>query len=49
MLKLILIGMGGGLGAVLRYLLSGVVQDSSGGILFPFGTLIVNILGCFAI
>jgi len=49
MLKILLIGVGGGLGAILRYLLSGVVQDGSRGVLFPLGTLAVNVLGCFAI
>ena len=41
--------MGGGLGAILRYLLSGVVQNNSKGVLFPLGTLAVNVVGCFAI
>ena len=49
MMKFLLIGMGGGLGAILRYLLSGVVQDGSRGALFPIGTMAVNILGCFVI
>ena len=48
-MKFLLIGMGGGLGAILRYLLSGVVQDGSRGTLFPIGTMVVNIAGCFAI
>ena len=48
-MKFLLIGMGGGLGAILRYLLSGVVQDGSRVTLFPIGTMVVNIAGCFAI
>ncbi|MEX1248852.1 MAG: fluoride efflux transporter CrcB [Anaerolineales bacterium] len=47
--NLVLIGVGGFLGAVARYWLSGRVQDLSGAIGFPYGTLAVNILGCFAL
>jgi CrcB protein len=43
------IGLGGFIGAVLRYLVSGWVQDKSGSIAFPFGTLSVNLIGCFII
>jgi CrcB protein len=42
------IGIGSFFGGILRYLCSGAVQArffSS----FPYGTLVVNILGCFAI
>jgi len=48
MLKLGLIAVGGALGALLRYGLSGVVQERSDS-LFPVGTLAVNVTGCFAI
>lgn len=39
------------MGSVLRYLLSGLVQESAGAgaTSFPIGTLAVNLLGCFAI
>jgi len=40
--------VGGALGSVLRYLVSGWVQAWSGG-LFPAGTLAVNIAGSFVI
>jgi CrcB protein len=40
--------LGGALGSVLRYLVSGWVQAWSGG-LFPLGTLTVNIGGSFVI
>lgn len=40
--------VGGGLGAVLRFLLSGFVQKGLPGV-FPWGTLTVNLLGCFMI
>ena len=49
MVKLLLIGVGGFIGAVLRYLVSGFVQTLSQDVTFPFGTLAVNILGCFCI
>jgi CrcB protein len=47
--KIFLIGIGGFLGAVLRYLISGYVQGLSQSVHFPHGTLFVNILGCFLI
>jgi len=43
---LFLIGTGGFIGSILRYLLSGYVQQLSNSIQFPFGTLAVNIVGC---
>ena len=48
-IRLFSIGMGGFAGAVLRYLVSGWVQDRSGSIIFPFGTAAVNLIGCFII
>ncbi len=47
-LKLIFIFLGAGVGGITRYALTGVIQNWFNP-LFPFGTLIVNILGCFAI
>ncbi len=41
----IAVGIGGCLGSIARYWLSGLVQRSSNGE-FPFGTLAVNVLGC---
>jgi len=49
MLKIFLAGIGGFVGSVLRYSVSGLVQDISRSIDFPYGTLAVNLLGCFAI
>lgn len=43
---LFLIGTGGFIGSILRYLVSGYAQQLSKSIQFPFGTLAVNILGC---
>ena len=48
-MRLLLIGLGGAVGSVLRYLLSGVVQGAVGASGFPAGTLAVNLLGCLAI
>ncbi len=48
-LKLCIIGAGGFIGAIFRYLLSGWVQYRSGSIVFPFGTMSVNLVGCLAI
>ena len=49
MTKLLLIGAGGFIGSVLRYLVSGFAQTLSQSIAFPYGTLAVNVLGCFCI
>lgn len=47
--RLLLVGVGGFVGSIFRYLLSGWVQRLFSSISFPFGTLIVNLLGCFTI
>jgi CrcB protein len=44
--KLLLIALAGALGTVARYGLGGVVQRAAGAE-FPWGTLVVNITGCF--
>ena len=49
MSKILLIGVGGFIGAILRYGVSGAVQDWSKSISFPYGTLAVNLIGCFVI
>ena len=49
MTNLLLVGLGGFIGSILRYLLSGYVQGSSRSVDFPFGTLAVNLIGCFVI
>lgn len=46
--RILLVGIGGAVGSVLRYLVGGWVQSVSG-ISFPFGTLAVNVTGCFVI
>lgn len=43
---LIWIALGGALGALARFGLSGWVQGGTAGT-FPWGTLVVNVLGCF--
>ena len=48
MIKLLYVGIGGFLGAVARYGLSGLVQDRVTGT-YPLGTLAVNVLGCLLI
>lgn len=47
--NILIVGLGEFFGVVLRYGLSGFVQQVSRSISFPFGTLAVNLLGCFAI
>jgi fluoride exporter len=43
-----LVFVGGGVGAITRYWLTGVVHDRFGGE-FPYGTLSVNVVGCLVI
>jgi len=47
--KLIIIGCGGFIGALLRYGISGAIQSASKSISFPYGTLGVNVIGCLFI
>ena len=47
--RLSIIGTGGFIGAVLRFVVSSWVQTRSGSIVFPFGTLAVNMIGCLVI
>jgi fluoride exporter len=46
---IIWVGAGGFLGSVLRYFVSGAVQQLSGSLNFPYGTLAVNVIGCLLI
>jgi fluoride exporter len=47
--NILIVGIGGFLGSILRYLISGYVQNLSQSVSFPYGTLSVNIIGCFLI
>ncbi|MFN3490989.1 MAG: fluoride efflux transporter CrcB [Anaerolineales bacterium] len=49
MTNIFLVGAGGFIGSALRYLISGYVQQYSKSINFPYGTLAVNVIGCFVI
>ena len=49
MIRLLLVGTGGFLGSVLRYLASGAVQSAARYAHFPWGTLAVNTAGCLLI
>jgi CrcB protein len=49
MTNLLIIGLGGFLGAICRYLVSGWIQTISKMVTFPLGTLVVNSTGCFII
>ena len=45
--NIFLVGIGGFIGSILRYLISGYIHQSNKD--FPYGTLVVNVLGCFVI
>ena len=47
-MNILLVFVGGGLGAAARYLLQGAVYRFAGAT-FPYGTIVVNTLGCFLI
>jgi CrcB protein len=48
MLKILVVAVGGSIGAVSRYLVSTWAAERFGAS-FPYGTLIVNVVGCFII
>ncbi|HUI30709.1 MAG TPA: fluoride efflux transporter CrcB [Candidatus Acidoferrales bacterium] len=48
MVKNMLVFVGGGIGAVFRYFLAGWIYRAVGTD-FPYGTLVVNVIGCFVI
>ena len=43
------IGLGGFVGSICRYLLGGAVHQVLHNTTFPYGTMVVNLVGCFAI
>jgi CrcB protein len=47
--NILIVGIGGFIGSILRYMISGYVQNLSQSISFPYGTLSVNIIGCLFI
>jgi fluoride exporter len=49
LLSVIFVAVGGAMGSVSRYLLGAWVQSLSRSIDFPFGTLSINLIGCFVI
>lgn len=46
--NILIVALGGALGSVARYLLA-KITDENAGTVFPFGTMLVNILGCLII
>lgn len=46
--QLVIIAIGGAIGSVLRYLISFRIQEWAG-ISFPWGILVVNVIGCLLI
>jgi CrcB protein len=47
--QIVLVGIGGFIGSILRYLMSGWVYRILDNPWFPYGTLAVNVLGCLLI
>ncbi|NVO01687.1 MAG: fluoride efflux transporter CrcB [Bacteroidetes bacterium] len=48
MRSILLVGLGGFIGSIARYLIAAIIQNKSTSI-FPIGTLMVNIVGCLLI
>ena len=49
MQEILLVGLGSFIGGIARYLLTGVTLRILSQPQFPFGTLLVNLIGCFLI
>jgi len=49
MKQALIVGLGGFIGAIIRYKLGGIILHHTLHWRFPLGTFIVNVLGCFAI
>ena len=49
LIKILYAGMGGFIGSALRYMTNGVVERVISPNAFPYGTFVVNILGCLVI
>src|SRR5512142_1270901 len=47
MMRVLLVGIGGFLGSIFRYLVTGYVHSLLASFEFPYGTLAVNVGGCF--
>ncbi len=48
MIRYLMVGMGGFLGAIARYVVDGWISRRMGA-LFPYGTLTINVGGCFVL
>ena len=49
MLNVFLVGAGGFIGSILRYAVGGWVHETLRDSSFPYGTLVVNVVGCWMI
>mgnify|MGYP001400662710 CR=1 FL=1 len=45
----LVVGVGGFFGTIMRYVITIGIQRKSAELLFPLGTMLVNMLGCFAV
>ena len=49
MMKILMVGMGGFAGSICRYMISGLSHRLFNDPFFPYGTLMVNVVGCLLI
>ena len=47
--QLLIVGAGGFIGSVLRFMIGGWAQRLAAAGVFPYGTLVVNVIGCLLI
>lgn len=47
--QIMIVGAGGFIGSALRFMVSGWAQRLAAASVFPYGTLVVNVLGCLLI
>ncbi len=47
--RMLWVGLGGFVGAILRYVITGWIQRWTKSVTFPHGTLAANLIGCFII
>lgn len=47
--RILFVGLGGFIGSIARFLLGGLIQQTTRSESFPYGTLAVNVIGCLLI
>ena len=48
-MRALVVGLGGFIGSAIRYLAIGLIQNATNSVTFPYGTLVVNVVGCLMV